>query len=359
MASDDFELVLERCRDRLAEINLRVQDLEASSPRSPAPLTLEPDDPPRARLPPLAEIPIAPPAPEAPPRPELPAVAADSGETYIFPPPGSRPWTPLPASRPMTAGEGAPEARPARLRHAALAAAAAVAAGGLGVWLERRPSNLSFGIDAIDALAVRPDKGDILAARGKELVDMAMDGRTLRRLPLEAPVRSLRWNQGSLWSVDGRTAAIVEHPDGDRETVFPLNHVPETFFVKDKYLWTAEKGAHAIHQFLISRSILGAILQPLDLYDLPGLTPETFALDDAGDLWIVDSASRRLYRLRSEGGTFKPVASAPLSPLVGPEGRIRALTIEGGSVWLLSAPAQGARGVLSRIVLSRLDWTPS
>ncbi len=103
-----------------------------------------------------------------------------------------------------------------------------------------------------------------------------------------------------MWSTDGRTASITERADGGRTTVFRLNHVPGAIYVKDKYLCTSEKGGHTLHQFLISRSILGALLQPLDSFELNGLSPETFTIDDAGTLWLVDEPTRRLYRLRLE-----------------------------------------------------------
>jgi hypothetical protein len=337
-----------------------------SAPRPKAAPPPPPRPTPAARIrPPLAPIPTAEPGPPAAPAqtaarpaPRL-APSKEPAEDEIFPPASSRSWPPPAPPTQQREKPARSSEESTRRRNAALAAAAVVAVGALGAWYERRPSDVSFEIDDVDALAVRPDKKDILAAKGKELIDMTLSGRLVQRLPLDEPVGSLRWDQGSLWSADGLKPSVVERSEGGRATVFPLNHVPAALFVRDKYLWTAEKGAHTIHQFLISRSILGAMLQPLDLYDLPGLTPETFALDDAGELWLVDGLSRRLYRLRSEGGRFKPVASAPLSPFVGPAGRIRALTIEGDAVWLLSVPASSARGVLRRIVLSRLDWTPS
>jgi sugar lactone lactonase YvrE len=95
--------------------------------------------------------------------------------------------------------------------------------------------------------------------------------------------------------------------------------------------------------------------QPLDLYDLGRLAPETFAVGEDGTLWLVDSDSRRLYRMTLVGGAYKPVASAPLSTLAGPEGILRGLSVEGDALWLLSADPSG-RAVLRRMPLDRLAW---
>ncbi|MFI5349506.1 MAG: hypothetical protein ACHQ2Z_08175, partial [Elusimicrobiota bacterium] len=243
--------------------------------------------------------------------------------------------------------------------NAPAAAAAGVAAGAFGVWLARRPApDFAIEVDAADAMAVRPEKGDLLVAEGKELVDLSRTGRTLERRPLDAPVDSLCWNQGSLWSVDGRTPSVIERAEGGRETVFRLNHVPGAIYVKDKSLWTAEKDGHVLHQFLISRSILGAILQPLDSFELTGLSPAGFAIDDAGTLWLADEATRRLFRLRLENGTYKQFASAPLSPFLGPQGKLQDLTIDGDAVWILAQKGNGGRTALRRIAVGHLDWTP-
>ena len=120
-----------------------------------------------------------------------------------------------------------------------------------------------------------------------------------------------------------------------------------------------EKGGHSLHQFLISRSILGAILQPIDSFELAGRSPDSFTIDDDGTLWIVDQPSRRLFRLRLENGAYKQVSSAPLSPFVGPDGKLRSLTIENEAVWILTQPRTGGGAALRRISLSRFDWTPA
>jgi len=101
------------------------------------------------------------------------------------------------------------------------------------------------------------------------------------------------------------------------------------------------------------------MLQPIDRYELPGLSPETFAVDADGDLWLIDSLTRKLCHLRLMDGTFKLLASAPLSPIVGPAGKLRGLTIDGNAVWFLSSPASGTRDTLRRIAINDLVWTPA
>jgi hypothetical protein len=376
MPNDEFERLLERCGERLAEISLTVPALESGAPRKePARYSLtppvEPVPPPKpleaAPLPAApARLEVSAPLPREPepaPKP-LPFAAEEPDEDAVFPPPRMQPRTP-PPSTPLWRARPAPTPPPpavpvgGRRSAAAVAAAAVVAAGSFGAWLIRRPvAELDLDVGGAEAMTVRLDKGDVLIAEGKELVDLTRDGKTLGRRSLAAPVDSLCWAQGSLWTADGRTASIVEHAEDGRETVFSLNHVPGALYVRDKYLWTADKDGRVIHQFLVSRSILGALLQPLDSFELNGLSPESFTIDDAGTLWLADRYSRRLYRLRLENGSYRSVSSAPLSPFVGPEGRLRDLTVEGGAVWLLGETS-GGRTSLRRLRLSRLDWTPS
>lgn len=352
---DEFELVLRRCQERLAEIDLHLPGLEGSAPRPPVySLTAALDEP---AAPASAAVAPPPPAPE----PELPTIEAPPEDVSPAPPePPSAPlWraapSPEPEARPAAAAPVS--ARDARWRASLAAAAVAVGAGGL--WLARRaPAGVSLDVDQADGLAVRQD-GDLIVAQGLTLLTLTPAGRTLEKTALDAPVADLSWDQGSLWSVDGRTPTVLERREGARPTSFRLNHVPGAVYAHDKYLWTSEKDGRALHQFLISRSILGALLQPLDLYELPGLNPETFAIDDDGTLWLVDQASRRLYRLKPENGTYKPLASTPLSPLIGPDGDIRSLRLKDDAVWILVRPAGSSRSILRRLVLSRLDWTPA
>ncbi|HEX4046344.1 MAG TPA: hypothetical protein VH309_00840 [Elusimicrobiota bacterium] len=397
MPTDEFELLLERCRERLSEISLRLPTLENGAPRPPqqvyslTPHAPPPPKPAAAPKPPASHLPsLEPRAPErsaapapaplpaaAPPVERSPAAAAKPAappprpavqreDDEVFPPLIARSKTPPPSS-PLWGAPASPTPPPAPLpsnagrRAGAAAAAAAIAsAGAFGVWLARRPPpDLAIDVGDADAIAVRPPKADILVAQGKDLLDLSRDGRTLSRRSLEAPVDSLTWEPGSLWSSDGRTAEVVEHDDDGRSTLFTLNHVPGSLFVKDGYLWTGEKGGHAIHQFLISRSILGALLQPLDSYDLSPLSPEAFTVDENGTLWVADQETRRLFRLRLVNGSYKQVSSAPLSPFVGPDGRLRDLTIEGGAVWLLAQAGENGRVTLRRLQLSHLDWKPS
>jgi hypothetical protein len=403
MPTDEFDLLLDACRDRLAEISLDVPDLggalapapvsyfgpapsapppkppaaapppRVAPPPKPAPLphpVFETPNraPERAVAPPALELPSAPrPAPAAAtpaapaPKP-APRVEPEPAEIEIFPPLISRQKTPPPSApvRSLRMEEAPSAAAPAPprgnlLRNAAIAAAAATAAGAAFAWLSGRSTELSIDLDSADAVAVRPDKKDLLVAEGGQLADVARDGRVLSRAPLDAPAAALRWNQGSLWSVDGRSPSVVEKPAGGRATVFRLNHVPKALYVRDKYLWTAD-GGHTLRQFLISRSMLGVILQPLDEYDLPNLTAETFAVDDAGIIWLADAGSRRLYRLKPGSGALAVESSAALSPIIGPVGSIRSLTLEDGAIWLLTAPADGGRSTLRRIPLGRWDW---
>lgn len=383
MPKDEFELLLERCRENLSGITLSIPTIEKDAPRPPTLYSLEPPAaPPKAAEPAAFHLPPKPPEairPEAPPPPAEPEPApepdpeptrpvAEERETDVFPPVYAAPQTPPPSAQlwrvqPPAPAESSDRRRPelsARNGRRAAAAAVVAAAGAAGLWLARRPAaDLRIEVGDADAMAVRPEKDDLLVAEGKELLDLSRDGRTLGRKPLDAPVDSLCWEHGSLWSADGRTASVVEHADDGRSTVFTLNHVPGALYLKDKYLWTAEKGGSVIHQFLISRSILGALLQPLDSYQLSGLFPAAFAIDEAGFLWIADQPTRRLVRLRFENGSYKQVASAPLSPFLGPEGKLRDLTIEGGAVWILTQQGNAGRSFLRRIVLTHLDWTPA
>ena len=278
-------------------------------------------------------------------------------EDEFFPPAPSTPlWRTTPAHKPAAETPIAPRLRRRNLAFAAFA----LAAGGTATWwIRREPKDVSLNIDRADALAIRSD-GDMIVAEGPELVTLSPEGKPLGKVDLpEGPIDDLSWDQGSLWSVDGRTPTVLERRDGARPTVFHLNHVPHAVYAHDKYLWTAEKNGSSLHQFLVSRSILGAMLQPLDLYELPGLTPQTFALDDEGTLWLVDMATRQLYRLRPEGGSYKQVASTPLSPMIGPDAEIRSLRLKDDAIWILVRPANSDRSILRRLILSRLTWTPA
>ncbi|MFI5363751.1 MAG: hypothetical protein ACHQ49_17460, partial [Elusimicrobiota bacterium] len=284
---------------------------------------------------------------------------------FAAPAPPAPVWSAPAAPAPAPAREKAASPKPAapastgsRSRAAAAWAAALIgAAASLGVWaLRRAPADIVLELENADAMALQSSKGDLLVGEGKELVEMSRSGKSVGRRPLDAPVVSLRWDQGSLWSTDGQKARITESSDSGRTTVFGLNHVPARLFAKDLSLWTVDKDGAVLHQFQISRSILGALLQPIDSFDLNGLAAEVFTFDDAGTLWLADRSSRRLYRLRLDGNSFKRVDSAPLSPFVGPQGELRSLTIDDGAIWILSKAADGGRAELRRIALSRFDW---
>ncbi|HXT00709.1 MAG TPA: hypothetical protein VN915_08555 [Elusimicrobiota bacterium] len=371
MAQDEFDRLLEHCSERLAEISLSIPALEDGSPR-PAVYTLEPQPPkpaPRPAAPPrppeAAERPAEPAGvlPEAPaPAPAPEPFAEPAAESEVFPPPRAEERPPAPQWRPgpprtPPPPTPVPASRGGRRAAAAAAAGVLAAAGAYVLWLMRRPApDLDIELDRADAMAVRPERGDLLVAEGRGLVDMSRAGQTLGRQPLDAAVDTMCWDQGVLWTADGRTASVVERGEGGKDTVFSLNHVPAAIYAKDRYLWTAERNGAGLHQFLISRSILGAMLQPLDSFALDGISPESFTIDDKGTLWVADGPTRRLYRLKLENGSYKRASSAPLSPIVGPEGRLRGLTIDGDGVWMLAEHAGGGVA-LRRIAVSRFDWT--
>jgi hypothetical protein len=366
---DEFDVLLKRCNQRLSEITLELPDFESVSPARVPKIALapEPARPTAAVRPQFQAAPRAlpPPAPAPEPSPVAPprhAAPEPPEEIEVFPPLIVRARTPPPAplprvEAPAQAKHPAEPAR-ARVRAAAPLAAAAVAVlAAFVIWGARRPAaEVTLSVAGADAMAVRPE-GDLLVARGRALLTLSPKGAELARKELAAPVVGLRWTPGSLWSVDGIAAEITERRDGERPTIFHLNHVPTGLYAKGNTLWTQEKSGHAIHQYLVSRSILGALLQPLDLLELPGITAETFAFDDSGALWIVDGETRSLYKMRADGGSYRAVQRAALSPLLGPSGAINGLSIDGDGVWLLSRPADGGPAALRRISLKRLDWT--
>ncbi|MBI3565916.1 MAG: hypothetical protein HY079_12015 [Elusimicrobia bacterium] len=367
-AEEDFELVLRRCRESLSAIELTVPGLDAGAPRAPLfpRLELEPEPPrPRAAAPPPAPAPLPvvaapPPVVAAPPPvvaapPPAPPTAAPEAEDEVFPPPSLAPRA---AAKPPEPPRSAPASGPRGRRNAALAAAAAaVLAAGFAVLRHARSADRPVAIPLerpVDAIVVRPERPDILVASGGELLTLSRAGRTLGRQPLDGPVADMDKDQDSLWTVDGRTPTLTERRDGARPVRYDLNHVPTALVVQQQTLWTADRPAHALHQYLVSRSILGTILQPMDRVDLAGYDVESFGLDAQGDLWIVDALGRRLVRFRSVAGTFQPVGSAPLSPLMGPAGTLRGLFVESGGLWLAGNGEGGS--VLRRIPFSALDW---
>jgi hypothetical protein len=351
---DDFALILDRCRDQLAEISLKVPDLEASAPAAPS-YTLS-----------LPPAPSPPPPPERlPPAPAPAAVAVappeDRAEVEIFPP----------APKPVPAAESRAVAAPA-------VAAASLPAGRRGAWAALSVALVAAAVYAVmlfaggggeestialddpaEAFALRPERGNLVVASGKELLTLSLDGKVLGRETLDAPVSRMVWDQGSLWSINGKTSAVLEIRPGAKGISFQLNHVPSDLFLRDKYLWTADRRDHAIHQYLISRSILGVLLQPLDRYELSGMEPEAFSLDESGDLWVVDSLSRRLVRLKSDGGIYKASSVAPLSPFLGPDGRLGEMALDKNYLWILAESPNRARASIRRIPLRKLDWSPA
>ncbi|MFI5346997.1 MAG: hypothetical protein ACHQ51_11545 [Elusimicrobiota bacterium] len=371
MADDEFDALLKRCSQSLSEIHLEIPALDVSSTRRVQKFHLSPPPPP----PPAPAAAVPPPAP--PPRapaPVLAPVAPEPEETEIFPPLSTRTLTPPPVRLPRVEEDRrradrspkparAPEPAPVRSGARpwpALLAAVALALTALGVWTYRRaPDEVQLSLDSADAMAFRPESADLVVAQGSELLTLSRAGHVLERISAPGHAESLAWSQGSLWSADGRSPEVTERRDGGRSTVYRLNHVPFALFAKGNSVWTVEKNGHALHQYLISRSILGAMLQPLDLFDVPEVSPEAFAFDDAGNLWIADDETRSLFRMRPEKGAYKIVERAPLSPLLGPAAVFRGLAIDGDAVWILARPAEGGAATIRRIRLDRLDWSAS
>ncbi|NNN06931.1 MAG: hypothetical protein HKL90_13625 [Elusimicrobia bacterium] len=402
---DDFERLLERCRAQLDSISLSLPTLEAEGDAGspPPPKKAQPPlEPPAPVVPapaPTRPEPIAPAVPAAPvivtakaepaapppePPPQKPSPAALSAvERPLPPPPPSMPIYAPPAvepkSRPpysLDAGvipvltPSAPRAERLRVpgvphkidrpradwRPADALAAAAVVA--FAVWRLQRPAeDRPFELAASDAATLRPERADILVAQGSTLVEASEDGRTLSRKTLDAPVTALGWDRGSLWSVDGRARALVERRETTgRRTDYAVNYAPQTIALRGRQLWAVEPDGRTVHQYLVSRSLLGVQLQPLDQYQFPGLSVAALDVDDAEQLWVVDRASRRLYRLRKEGPGYRAVDRAPLAAFIGTEGAVKSIAVEDGVVWLLVSDP-GGRATMHRLAAARLHWT--
>lgn len=369
MPQDEFEELLKRCQDSLAAIELSVPGINGPS-QPPVKFSLTQEEP--ATPAPPYSLDAPPPVAEPAPKP----AAAYSLDASLPPP---EPEPAFPEVAPEAPARSAPDlnltslapAVPTRAplavaalpsSRAGMATARLWAAGALvaavcaaGLWYASRAGDTSVELERSDAAALRPERGDMIAARGGELVGASLSGAVLRRAPLKDTVAGMHWDAGVLWTIDGRTPTVIARTDNPApDVVYRLNHVPGAIFVKDQYLWTSERGSQSIRQFLISRSILGAMLQPLDRFELPGLRPAAFSLDSDSNLWLVDSGTRRLHHLRFDGSALKPVESAPLAPLIGAEGDVKALAISGGAVWLLYQA--GGRDILRRAPLRRLDW---
>ena len=254
-----------------------------------------------------------------------------------------------------------PRAAPARpLRWAALGGTA-LALCLAAFWLSRRGTEtLSSTLARADAMSDVPGSGGVAIAADTTVTILGSDGHPLETRPLDAPVVALSWSSGALWTANGRTPALVEHRADGGTSSFAVNHVPTAIDAHEKYLWSVDAQGKQVHQYLITRSMLGMFLQPLDLYDLSELTVESFDMDEEGVLWLVDSASRRLYRLKADGAVYKPVDSAPLTPLIGTTGRTKGIAIGSENIWILVSPEDGpGSSVLKRFPLRRLTWTPA
>jgi|GEM_PF-1591257 len=377
---------------------LEVRPLEPESePSAPLERFEAVEEPPRRdpaqAAPPEPELETEPepaPAPRyessAPPAPKPPAATNDSPEDRLEEEPLRRssldlpsarkpdaravedelPEPPRPASVPSRAEKAelawrrVRESRAAARRESpfgwgALGLVALVAAVGYGVWrLQGPPVDRVFNLEGGDAAALRPERSDLVVAAGTKLLDVSDAGRVVERSTLESPAASLSWNQSALWSVDGRSSAVVELPDGTkRSTTFTLNYVPQAVYSRGRYLWTLEGGT-TIRQYLVSRSLVGVQLQPLDLYQLAGISADAIAVDDAEVLWVFDRTARRLCRLHKVGPALRPIDSASLAQWIG-AAPVRALSVDDGFVWVLVG-ADGGRAALHRIQVGRLDW---
>lgn len=348
---DAFEGILKRCRDKLAEIDLRLPEIDPAPPQPSVDL-LDLELPPEPAMKPEPLFSSLP--PEGSPEPEQPSPPAapehgsepGPGREEPFGPRASEPPEPAAAERKVS-------------RWAWVALAAVILAASAGYWAIRRGTEgLSLPFENADALGGAAGKGRLMVAAGKSVIILDESGRVVETRPLDAPVAAVAWSGGSLWTADGRAAAFVERRADGKSTSFALDHIPVAVDANDKYLWSVDAKGKMLHQFLVTRSMLGVFLQPLDLYDLPEFTVECFALDAEGVLWLVDSPSRRLYRLKQEGTVYKPLAYASLASVIGDAGRIQGITIVAGSPWLLLAPrAEGGVHLLRRLSRRRLDWT--
>jgi hypothetical protein len=291
--------------------------------------------------------------------PVAPVAEADDQPEELprTPPAPSRPLRLEAASRSVGRASESSSASP--FGWGAVGGLAVAALIGFGVWRVQRPAaDRTFELDPADAAALRPEHSDILVAQGAKLLNVSETGRALESRTLEAPVASISWNAGNLWSVDGRTRAVLERRDATgTATAFTLNHVPRAVYAHGRYLWTLEDGGKTIRQYLVSRSLVGVQLQPLDMYQLPDLTADAIAVDDADVIWVFDHASRRLYRLHAVGASLRPIDSAPLKALIG-AADVRAMFLDDGAVWILAAPA-GGRSVVHRVTADQLDWAPN
>lgn len=333
---DEFERILQQCRQRLSEIDLRLPEIDPAPPRASFDLLgvdPAPDPAPPRSVPP-------PPEPEPPPH--------DAAPREERPPRLERAGSPAPA------GRGYP-------RWAAVAAAAFILSSSVGYWLSRQETGgLSLTFDRVDALGSAPGRGKAAVASGKTVTVLDADGRVVETRTLDASVAAISWSGGSLWTADGRTPALVERRADGKATSFALNHVPAAIDAGEKYLWSVDAKGKVLRQFLITRSMLGVFLQPLDLYDLPQFTVACFAMDSDGTLWLVDASSRALYRLKPEGTAYKPTARASLTPVIGGAGRIQGIALEDGTLWILVAPRDDKDAcLLRRLSRRRLRWTPA
>ena len=371
-AEDDFEQVLTRCREQLTDITLTVPDLDeeggdrvarfsleemtATHPNRSESADIVAASEPTVSSEPIVSVAMDPEEPRTESVMEDVPALADMERTSLEPPPQVNQESPSPKSLPA-ARRRAQKAGDRNLRFA-VSLFVALAAAGLAAYRLTRDQGNSLQIplgSSATALAHSFDLGEFYVAQGGEVLTFTRAGALLRRKKIDGELAALRWNQGALWSVDGKSSNVVERR-GARPTIYTLNHVPNTLFLNDRFLWTGERSSRTLRQFMLSRSILGAMLQPIDRVDLPSnIDLLTFSFDPGGDLYVVDNSQYRLIRFRLNGGTYRPFLSAPLSPILGPDESLHRLYLERGSLWALSNPENG-RSALKRIPFSSLHW---
>lgn len=394
---EELEKLIVACRTRLSGIDLVVADIDAELPAPFPKISLDdpiPDAPPPRKAGPIGAV--SPAVPNVPPRnifepparapePVVESAAKPPPETPAAPKPAPNRWTldsVLPTEQPSSRVEIFPRPNAAPLdgprKQAPVPAASTAAAIKLGAsrWayavaaaaflatgvafvehLSEPPLiSDSFRVDGAEALAVQTDHAGLVIARTGQLDDIRLDGTIRSSRPLPSAMINMQMNKSELWSVDGEHRQVRVERDGSHSTVFPLNHVPGAVFVKDTELWTAEKDGRGMHQYLISRSILGPMLQPLDAFEIENITPEVIAIDRNGLLLIIDDQTRSIYRLRSEGGIYKIQQRADLSALAGGAVKFHGCAIDEKEAWFLVKDDTGAE-TAKRVELARLSWT--
>ncbi len=372
-AEDDFEQLLTRLREQLTDIALTVPDLDteggervprfslgeaAVKPASSDAATIVAASEPMAawKTPPNMSVDAAParlePAQTLPPAQAAASYFQDAPTASVFI-----------ATPPPTAPDVTAPWRKFGVRNAILAASLLIALGiaGLGAYRLSQDGEGAIRIpldQPASAFMLTADLQEFLISEGNELLTVAHSGEIRRRRFVEGAFAALRWSQGAVWTIDGRSAAITERRGEMRPTVYSLNHVPTSLYLNDRFLWTGERSTRTLRQFMVSRSILGAMLQPIDRIDLPAnIDLIAFSFESGGDLYVADARQHRLVRFHTTGGAYRALQSAPLSPILGPDDSHHRFFLEKGNIWALTNPTGGVSEI-KRIPFSSLNWAP-